>query len=101
MRKLGWPTLFCNSLIIDENNKVIDYQLRQQDGKKHAVKALQSIGFTVIAAGDSYNDVTMLQTGDRGIFFRPPDSITAEFPQFPVTTTYEELTREIDAILLP
>jgi phosphoserine / homoserine phosphotransferase len=99
MKKLQWPTLFCNTLIIDEENSVIDYQLRQKDGKKHAVKALQSIGFSVIAAGDSYNDVTMLQAGDKGIFFRPPESITSEFPEFPVTETYAELMGEIDKVL--
>lgn len=101
MKKLAWPTLFCNTLIVDDDNNVIDYQLRQKDGKKHAVEALQSIGFSVIAAGDSYNDVTMLQTGDKGIFFRPPETITAEFPQFPVTSTYTELMGEIDKALQP
>ena len=99
MKKLQWPTLFCNTLVVDEENRVTDYQLRQKDGKKHAVTALQSIGFSVIAAGDSYNDVTMLQTGNRGIFFRPPERITEEFPQFPVTETYEELMGEIDKVL--
>jgi phosphoserine/homoserine phosphotransferase len=99
MKKLGWPTLFCNYLVTDADGRITDYKLRQQDGKRHAVKALKSINFDVIASGDSYNDVTMLQTADAGIFFRPPETITAEFPQFPVTRTHVELLREIDRIL--
>jgi len=99
MKKLGWPTLFCNTLIIDENDAVADYQLRQKDGKKHAVEALKSLSFSVIAAGDSYNDVSMLKQADAGIFFRPPQTIAKEFPEFPVTTTYDQLMGEIQKIL--
>ena len=96
MKKLSWPTLFCNSLVIDKDGNVAGYTLRQKDGKKHAVAALKSIGFTVIAAGDSYNDTTMLKEADAGIFFRPPETITSEFPQFPVTHEYTDLMAEID-----
>lgn len=99
MKKLGWPTLFCNYLVTDAGGSITDYKLRQQDGKRHAVKALKSINFDVIASGDSYNDVTMLKTADAGIFFRPPESIVTEFPQFPVTQTHDELLGEIDRIL--
>lgn len=99
MKKLGWPTLFCNYLVTDAGGRITDYKLRQQDGKRHAVEALKSINFDIIASGDSYNDVTMLQTADAGIFFRPPETIVTEFPQFPVTRTHVELLGEIDRIL--
>ena len=99
MKKLGRPTLFCNYLVTDSSGSITDYKLRQQDGKRHAVLALKSINFNVIASGDSYNDVTMLQTADAGIFFRPPESIVTEFPQFPVTHTHVELLGEIDRVL--
>lgn len=91
MEKLGWPALFCNSLETDETNTIVDYHLRQADGKKHAAAALKSIGFRVIAIGDSYNDTTMLAVGDIGILFRPPENVIAEFPQFPVMHEYDEL----------
>jgi phosphoserine/homoserine phosphotransferase len=101
MRKLGWPTLFCNSLVIDEQNNIIDYKLRQNDGKKHAVEALRSLNFSIIACGDSYNDVTMLKTADAGIFFRPPENIVEEFPRFPVVESHEDLMTEIEKLLDP
>ncbi len=99
MEKLGRPTLFCNSLVLDGDGSIVDYTLRQKDGKRQAVEALRSIGFKVIAAGDSYNDVTMLKAADRGIFFKPPQTISEEFSQFPVVHTHEALMREIDKIL--
>jgi phosphoserine/homoserine phosphotransferase len=101
MRKLGWPTLFCNSLVIDAQDNIIDYTLRQNDGKKHAVGALRSLNFSIIACGDSYNDVTMLQSADNGIFFRPPEKILEEFPQFPVVQSHADLLAEIDKLLDP
>ena len=91
MRKLGWPTLFCNSLEIDSSGRIAGYRLRQPDGKRRAVEALHSLAFRVIAAGDSYNDTAMLAAADCGILFRPPDNVVREFPQFPVTQTYEQL----------
>jgi len=91
MQKLGWPTLFCNTLEIDASGRIAGYRLRQKDGKRRAVEALQSLAFRVIAAGDSYNDMAMLATADGGILFRPPDNVVREFPQFPVTKTYDEL----------
>ena len=91
MQKLGWPTLFCNTLEIDASGRIAGYRLRQKDGKRRAVEALQSLAFRVIAAGDSYNDTAMLAAADGGILFRPPDNVVREFPQFPVTRTYDEL----------
>jgi len=90
MRQLGEPTLFCNDLVV-EDDRVVGYRLRQPDGKRRAVQALRSLNFATIAAGDSYNDTTMLAEADAGILFRPPDNVVAEFPQFPVTRSYEEL----------
>jgi phosphoserine/homoserine phosphotransferase len=91
MRKLGWPTLFCNGLEVEQSGRIAGYRLRIDDGKRRAVEALRSIAFRVVAAGDSYNDTTMLKTADAGILFRPPANVIADFPQFPVTTTYDEL----------
>lgn len=90
MKKLGWPTIFCNYLIT-ENGMITGYALRQNDGKKHAVIALKGIGFRVVASGDSYNDVSMLAEAHAGVFYRPPSTITAEYPQFPVAETYDAL----------
>ncbi len=91
MRKLGWPTLFCNTLEVDGSGRIAGYRLRQPDGKRRAVARLRSLAFHVIAAGDSYNDTTMLAEADAGILFRPPENVAREFPQFPVTRTYDEL----------
>lgn len=91
MRQLGQPTLFCHQLLTDDSDRVIDYQLRIPDGKRKAVAALKGIGFRVHAAGDSYNDTTMLGEADRGILFRCPDNVAEEFPQFQRTETYGEL----------
>ncbi|MDR1317663.1 MAG: bifunctional phosphoserine phosphatase/homoserine phosphotransferase ThrH [Spirochaetales bacterium] len=91
MRHLGWPTLFCNSLTVNEPGEVTGYELRQPNGKKRAVEGLKAMGFTVSAAGDSYNDVAMLQTADKGFFFRPPQPIISQFPEIPVAQTHQEL----------
>ncbi len=91
LRKLGRPTLFCNSLIIDPDGTIADYRLRQRDGKRHVVEALKGLGFVVISIGDSYNDTTMLCAADHGILFRPPERVKDEFYQYPVVGTYEEL----------
>ena len=90
MSQLGFPTLFCNSLVLDSEDRIVNYKLRQPDGKTKAVAALKSLNFQVIAAGDSYNDTGMLQEAHAGIFFRPPDSITKEFPQYPVCHEYND-----------
>ena len=91
MAQLGYPTLFCNALVIDDRGRIGDYTLRIADGKRKAVMALKLLNFRVVAAGDSYNDTTMLDEADAGILFRPPDNVIRDFPQFPVTTTYDEL----------
>lgn len=90
MKQLQQPTIFCHSLEVDEEGFIHQYHLRMADQKRHAVLALKNIGFRVLAAGDSYNDISMLKEADAGIFFCPPESIQDEFPQFPVTRTYEE-----------
>jgi phosphoserine/homoserine phosphotransferase len=89
MRQLGHPTLLCHKLGIDENGMVADYHLRQKDPKRQAVKAFHNLNFRVIAAGDSYNDTTMLAEADRGILFRPPQNVIDEFPQYPVVKDYQ------------
>lgn len=91
MKQLGHPTLFCHRLDIDPAGRVADYCLRMPDQKREAVKALHRLNFKVIAAGDSYNDTTMLGEADAGILFCPPQNVIDEFPQFPVTINYEEL----------
>jgi phosphoserine/homoserine phosphotransferase len=91
LRQLGWPTLFCNALQVDGAYRITGYRLRIDDGKRRAVEALRALNFRVVAAGDSYNDTTMLSAADAGILFRPPQNVTDDFPQFPVTRSYEEL----------
>ncbi|MDX9819926.1 MAG: bifunctional phosphoserine phosphatase/homoserine phosphotransferase ThrH, partial [Desulfococcus multivorans] len=97
--QLGWPTLFCNTLVVSPVGRITDYRLRQPDGKRRSVEALKSLNYKVIAMGDSYNDITMLKTADHGILFRPPSNIVDEFPEFPVTTGYEELKPIYEKIL--
>jgi phosphoserine/homoserine phosphotransferase len=97
--KLHHPTIFCNSLLVDANDNVVDYRLRQADGKKHAVAAFKSLGFRVIAVGDSYNDTNMLIQADCGILFRPSANVAAEFPQFPAIREYADLQAQISQIL--
>ena len=95
MRQLGYPTLFCHDLLVDANGRVRDYRLRMRDQKRESVKAFRSLQFHTIAAGDSYNDTTMLAAAHAGILFRPPSNVIAEFPQFPVAQSYDELRAEI------
>lgn len=98
MKQLGWPTLFCHRLEI-ENDRIANYVLRQQDQKRQAVKAFHGLNFKVIAAGDSYNDTSMLSEADAGILFSPPQNVIDEFPQFPVTNNYDELKQAfLDAV---
>jgi phosphoserine/homoserine phosphotransferase len=97
MRQLAWPTLLCHRLDVDANGFVRRHVLRMPDQKRHAVNALRGLNFQVIAAGDSYNDTGMLAAAHAGFFIHPPESITKQFPQFPVTRSYAELTRHIDA----
>lgn len=93
--KLGNPTLFCHHIKADPEGRLTGYQLRMEDQKSASVRALQSINFKVIAAGDSFNDLTMLEAADAGIFFRPPPNIAADYPKFPVVEEYPEFKVEI------
>jgi len=94
MRQLGFPTLFCNQLEIDGTGRIVNYHMRMENQKKHSVAALKSLNFFTLAAGDAYNDTAMLGEADAGFFFRPPDHLPKEFPQFPVTRTYGELQEQ-------
>ena len=97
MRQLGWPTLLCHRLEVDSEGMVSKHLLRMPDQKRHAVNALRGLNFQVIAAGDSYNDTGMLMAAHAGFFIHPPESIIAQFPQFPVTRSYAELKAQIDS----
>jgi len=97
MRQLGFPTLFCNQLEIDGSGRIIAYHMRMMDPKRHAVAAFKSLNFRTVAAGDSYNDTAMLAEADAGFFFRPPEHLPKEFPQFPVTQTYGELQSRFES----
>lgn len=98
MRQLHWPTLFCHRLITDDQGRVVDYKLRQADPKRASVKALHSLNYRVIAAGDSYNDTTMLAEADVGILIHAPQNVIDEFPQFRSVDTLEQLKQAfIDA----
>ena len=98
MRQLGWPTIMCHQLLVD-GDTIVGYQLRQQDQKRKAVEALQSLNFRIIAAGDSYNDTTMLGAASTGFLFRSPDNVIAEFPQFRAFTAYDDILAAITAEL--
>jgi phosphoserine/homoserine phosphotransferase len=91
MEKLGCPPLFCNTLEVDGSGRVVGYTLRQQDGKRKAVRAFKALGFRAAAVGDSYNDTGMLSEADLGVLFRPPENVKREFPAFAVFEEYERL----------
>ncbi len=95
MEKLGQPTLFCNSLIVDSNGSITGYALRQKDGKRKVVEALKGLNYRVIAFGDSYNDISMLKKADASFLFRPPENVVAEFPDIPTTDDYNQLKKWI------
>lgn len=97
MQKLGWPTLFCNSIHADENGRVTGYTMRVDNGKKRATLAFKQLNFRVIAMGDSYNDTDMLKEADLGILFRPSENVRREFPQFQVVSEFTEVVDIINA----
>ncbi|NNM12379.1 MAG: bifunctional phosphoserine phosphatase/homoserine phosphotransferase ThrH [Pseudomonadales bacterium] len=98
MRQLGWPTLFCHKLEVDSAGRVVDYKLRQKNPKQKSVEAFQSLNYRVIAAGDSYNDTTMLGAAEEGILFHAPKNVIEEFPQFKTVDTFADLKQAfIDA----
>ena len=90
-KKLGWPTIFCNSLVVAEDGEITDYKMRVENSKLTTVRALQSIGFETVASGDSYNDLGMILAGKSGFLFRTTEQIKADYPQIPALETYEEL----------
>ncbi len=99
MEKLDRPTLFCNTLSVNGDGSITGYNLRQQDGKKKVALALKSLNYQVIAIGDSYNDITMLQAADHAILYRPPDNVLKEYDKFPAAFTYEELKKRLIEIM--
>ncbi|MBU4054221.1 MAG: bifunctional phosphoserine phosphatase/homoserine phosphotransferase ThrH [Proteobacteria bacterium] len=99
MEKLGRPTLFCHSLVIEPDGTISGYKLRQPDGKKKTAAALKSLNYKIIAVGDSYNDITMLKEADKGILFRPPENVIADHPDLPVTTEYNQIKEMIENFL--
>ena len=98
MRQLGWPTILCHRLVV-EDDRIVDYRLRMPDPKRQAVRALHGLNYRVIAAGDSYNDTTMLLEADAGFLFHSPDNVRAEFPQLPAFDEYDDLLEAITAEL--
>lgn len=96
MAQLAWPTIFCHRLEIDDEGRVANYRLRQPDPKRASVKALHALNYRVFAAGDSFNDTTMLEEADRGFLFHAPDNVVEAFPQYPAANEYDELRALID-----
>jgi len=94
MKQLGYPTLLCHKLETDDAGNVVNYKLRQANPKRQAVVGFKSMYYRTIAAGDSYNDTTMLAEADAGILFHAPDNVIQEFPQFPAVQTFDDLKRE-------
>jgi len=100
MRQLGWPAIFCHRLKI-EGGRVAGYELRQPNQKQRSVEALRGLNYRVLAAGDSFNDVTMLAAADQGFFFHAPESIRSQFPQFPAFDAYDDLLAAIKQAMVP
>ncbi|GAA5316534.1 MAG: bifunctional phosphoserine phosphatase/homoserine phosphotransferase ThrH [Candidatus Pelagadaptatus aseana] len=94
MKQLGYPTLLCHKLTVDDSGKITDYNIRQANPKRQSIVALKSLYYRTIAAGDSYNDTTMLAEADAGILFHAPQNVIEEFPQYPAVHTYEDLKQE-------
>lgn len=94
MAQLGYPTLLCHKLEVDDSGRITDYTLRQRDPKRQSVRALQLLNYRVVATGDSYNDTTMLMQAEAGILFHSPQNVIDEFPQFPAVHTYADLKKE-------
>ncbi len=99
MKKLGWPTLFCNELVIDEDGMISDFKMRCEQSKLTTVKGLQSIGYDTIAAGDSFNDLEMILASKAGFLFRSTDAIKAQYPQLPAFEEFDEFLAAIKAAL--
>lgn len=99
MEKIGFPALLCHNLTVDATNRIVGYNLRIDNQKARAVKALQGLNYHVIAFGDSYNDTGMILSADQGFFFKPPESITKDFPDIPITRSYDELQVMLTTLL--
>lgn len=99
MKKMGWPTIFCNSLEVTPEGEITGFKMRIENSKLSTVKALQSIGFETIAAGDSHNDLGMIQASKAGFLFKSTEQIIRDYPQFPAYETYEELMAAIKQVL--
>ncbi len=95
MKKLGWPALFCNELVVAPSGEVTDFRLRCQQTKLSTVRAFQSVGYETIASGDSFNDLAMIQASKAGFLFRAPESIKAQYPEFPAVDEYGDLLKLI------
>ena len=100
MKKLGWPTIFCNSLEVAENGAITGFKMRIEKSKLSTVKALQSIGYDTIASGDSYNDLDMILASKAGFLFRSTEKIKADYPDLPAYETYDELLAAIRAAMI-
>lgn len=99
MKKLGWPTIFCNSLEVAESGEITGFKMRIENSKYTTVKALQSIGYETIASGDSYNDLGMIKASKAGFLFKSTDKIKADNPELPAYETYDELMEAIKAAI--
>ena len=99
MDQLDRPTLFCNSLTVAADGSITGYNLRQPDGKKKVALALKSLNYRVIAIGDSYNDISMLQAADHAVLYRPPESVRQQYGDFPTAVDYDELKKELLKII--
>ena len=99
MAKLGFPTLLCHSLSLDAQGNITDYNLRIHNQKQKAVQAFQALNYQVIAFGDSYNDIAMIQAADHGFFFKPPKTVVEEYPDIPVTREYDDLKAMLSRVL--
>ncbi|MBR0146877.1 MAG: bifunctional phosphoserine phosphatase/homoserine phosphotransferase ThrH [Eubacterium sp.] len=99
MKRLGWPTIFCNTLEVAEDGTITGFRMRCEKSKYTTVRALQSIGFETIASGDSHNDLGMIQASRAGFLFKSTDAIKAEYPEIPAYETYDELLAAIKAVL--
>jgi len=99
MAKLGFPTLLCHSLTMDAQGNITHYNLRIHNQKQKAVQAFQALNYQVIAFGDSYNDIAMIQAADHGFFFKPPETVVEEYPDIPVTRDYDELKAMLSRML--
>ncbi len=101
MKKLDYPALLCHNLTIDGDGRITQYNLRIDNQKQKAVEAFRAMNYTVIGFGDSYNDIGMIKTANHGFFFRPPESVTTDFPEYPVVRDYEGLKSMLESLLHP